>query len=93
MRVAILAHPLVCASARVLRKLLLFPILTTLVMLEPVVSFTCCLMMLGGIFAALVFEVSAVGPEFPFLLIAGVSLAFGVFLLLYHLLIALLLKD
>jgi hypothetical protein len=86
-------RPLLSASARVLGKMLLFPILTILVLLEPVVSFTCCFMALGGIFAAIVFEVSPVGPRFPFLVIFGMSLAFGALLLLYQALIMLLLKD
>ena len=34
-------------------------------------GFVCGLMMYGGIFAAIVFEVSAVGPRFPFLFILG----------------------
>lgn len=86
-------RPLLSAFARVLGKMLLFPILTTLLLLEPVVRFICCFMMFGGIFAAIVFEVSAAGPRFPFLAILSMSLAFGAFLLLYQALVALLLRD
>jgi hypothetical protein len=93
MRGAVQIRPILGGSARVVGKTLLFSILTTLVVLEPLVSFICCFMMFGGIFAAIVFEVSAVGPRFPFLVIFGMSLAFGVLLLLYQVLIALLLKE
>lgn len=92
-RVVVEIRPLLSASARVLGKMLLFPILTTLVLLEPVVSFVCCFMMFGGIFAAVVFEVSAAGPQFPFLAVFSMSLAFGFFLLLYQALVALLLRS
>lgn len=93
MRGAVQSSAFLRGSVRVLGKTLLFPILTTLVLLEPLVSFVCCFMMFGGIFAAIAFEVSAVGPRFPFLVVFGMSLAFGVFLLLYQVLIALLLKE
>jgi len=86
-------HPILIAVFRILGKTLLLPILAALVMLEPIVSFLCCFMLFSGMFAAIVFEVSAVGPRFPFLVFFGISLAFGVFLLLYHALIALLLRD
>jgi hypothetical protein len=73
----------------VLGKLLLFPVLTTLVLLEPVISFVCCFLMFGGVFAAIVFEVSAAGSRFPFFVILGMSFGFGAFLLAYQFLISL----
>lgn len=86
-------HPLLGTTARMLGKLLLLPILTTLILLLPIVSFICCFLMFGGMFAAIAFEVSAVGPKFPFLVVFGMSLAFGLFLLLYHALIWMLLRN
>ncbi|QOJ31399.1 MAG: hypothetical protein HRU81_04390 [Gammaproteobacteria bacterium] len=86
-------HQVLRTSVRIVAKMLLVPILTTLVLLEPVVSFVCCFMMFGGVFAGILFEVSAVGPRFPFLVILWISLAFGALLILYHALIALLLKG
>jgi hypothetical protein len=86
-------HPLLTTSVRVLWKVLLFPIAATLLLLEPVVGFACGVMMFGGIFAAVAFEVSAVGPRFPFLFMLGLSLSFGIFFLLYQFLIVFLVRD
>jgi hypothetical protein len=86
-------HPVLDASACVLRKAALFPIVAVLLLLEPAVGFVCGVMMFGGVFAAVVFEMSAAGPRFPFLPVLGLSLGFGVFYLLYHFLIALLVRD
>ena len=43
--------------------------------------------------AAVAFELSAVGPRFPFLQIAGMALAFGLFAAVYHLALMLLVRD
>jgi hypothetical protein len=50
-------------------------------------------MMFGGIFAAIVFEVSAVGPRFPFLFMLGLSLSFGVIYMLYQFLLTFVVRD
>ena len=86
-------HPVLTGSARVLWKVVLFPIAATLLLLEPVVGFVCGVMMFGGIFAAIVFEVSAVGPRFPFLVVLGLSLSFGVIYMLNQFLLASLVMD
>ena len=86
-------HPVLNASAGVLRKVVLFPIVAVLLLLEPAVGFVCGVLMFGGIFTAVVFEMSAAGPRFPFLLVLGLSLGFGVFYLLYQCLIAFLVRD
>jgi len=71
----------------------LFPIIGVLLLLEPVVAFVCGVMMFGGVLATVLFEVSATGPRFPFLLVLALSLSFGVFHLLYQFLIAFLVRD
>jgi hypothetical protein len=43
--------------------------------------------------AAVAFELSAVGPRFPFLQIAGMALGFGLFAALYHLALMVLVRD
>jgi hypothetical protein len=79
-------HPVLSTPARV-------PVAVALFVLAPVVSFVCAVMMFGGIFAAIVFEVSAVGPRFPFLVVLGLSLGFGALFMLYQCLLALLVRD
>lgn len=66
------------------------PLLGVLVMLEPIVRVLCSLVMVLGVIASVVFEISAVGPRFPFIGMLALSLTFGVFLFLYYGLIALL---
>ena len=46
-----------------------------------------------GVLVAVAFELSAVGPRFPFLQVCAVSFACGVLLILYHSAIALLVRD
>lgn len=55
-----------------------------LTMLEPVVRAVFSFAMLLGIIAAIVFELSAVGPRFPFLEMLALSLGFGAALFLYY---------
>lgn len=67
-------------------------LLPTLALLEPVVRYICCFLMFGGILVAVLFESSAVGPRFPFLVIFGISLAFGATALLYQMLLEMLVR-
>ncbi len=69
------------------------PIGTVLVLLEPLVRTLCAGAMVLGVLAAVLFELSAVGPRFPFLQIAGMSLGFGVVLFLYYGLLSLFIAD
>lgn len=48
---------------------------------------------IAGLLAAVAFELSAVGPRFPFLQVAGLALAFGLFAALYQLLLMILVRD
>jgi hypothetical protein len=68
------------------------PVLGALVLIEPVVRIVCSCALILGIIASVVFELSAVGPRFPFLVMLGASLGFGALLILYEGLIALLSK-
>lgn len=86
-------HPALTTSVRVLWKIVLCPIVVSLLLLEPIVGLVCGVMMFGGIFAAIVFEVSAVGPRFPFLFMLSMSLSFGVIYMLYQFLLAFLVRD
>ena len=85
-------HPALSALARVLAMVRL-PIVAVLLLLEPVVNVVCGAGAVLGVLAAAAFEVSAVGPRFPFLHVATISLACGVLLILYHSAIALLVRD
>lgn len=60
------------------------PLFAVLALLEPVIRFVCILAMLLGIIAAIVFELSAVGPRFPFLEMLALSLGFGAALFAYY---------
>jgi len=78
------------ATARLFWNALRIPVLGALVLIAPIVRFVCSCALVLGIIASVVFEVSAVGPRFPFLLMLGASLGFGAFLVLYEGLIAIL---
>lgn len=75
---------------RLLWNLLRFPMLGILMLLEPVVRYALSVAMVLGVFASVAFELSAVGPRFPSLIVLASSLACGVALFLYYGLIALL---
>jgi len=70
-----------------------FPLLATVLLLAPLVYMFCGVMMVGGVLAAILFQISAVGPRFPFLHVVGISLLFGVVMLLYYAVVAIILKD
>jgi hypothetical protein len=61
--------------------------------LEPVVGFICGLGLVLGVLASVLFEVSAVGPRFPFVKALWISLSFGVILFLYYGLVSIFVKD
>lgn len=85
-------HPALNAIARVL-TIARLPIVGVLLLLEPVVNVVCGAVAVLGVLVAVAFELSAVGPRFPFLLTTAISLAFGALLVLYHSAIALLVRD
>lgn len=66
-------------------------LIVMLTCLEPFVRVTCSLAMILGMVAAVVFEISAVGPDFSFLGILAASLCFGLALAAYYALLGLLL--
>lgn len=65
-------------------------LLTALLLCEPIVRWVCATAMILGIVVCVLFEVSAAGPQFPFLAMFALSISFGVALVLYEGLIALL---
>lgn len=80
-------------AGRVLWKFIRLPIAAVLVLLEPVVGFICGLGLVLGVLTSILFEISAVGPRFPFLKVLGISLSFGVIIFLYHGLVSLFVED
>lgn len=80
------------ATGRLFWNAIRVPVLGVLVLIEPVVRIVCSCALILGTIASVVFELSAVGPRFPFLLMLGASLGFGALLVLYEGLIALLAK-
>ncbi len=74
-------HPALGASARMTWKVVSFPLIAGLLLLKPIVDALCA------------FELSAVGPRFPFLQIAGMALGFGLFAAAYHLALMVLVRD
>lgn len=78
------------ATGRLFWNAIRVPVLGVLVLIGPVVRVVCSSALVLGVIASVVFEVSAVGPRFPFLVMLGASLGFGALLVLYESLIALL---
>jgi hypothetical protein len=87
------ARPLLAGTVRVLWNAIRLPIAATLLALEPVVEFVCGAGLVLGILASVLFEMSAVGPRFPFAKVLGISLSFGVILFLYYGLLSLFVED
>jgi hypothetical protein len=75
---------------RLLWNALRAPLLGILLLLEPLARYALSVAMVLGVFVSVVFEISAVGPRFPFLTMLAASLGCGLTLLLYYGLIALL---
>ncbi|MBK6598552.1 MAG: hypothetical protein IPG25_11975 [Proteobacteria bacterium] len=86
-------HSALSTSARVTWKVVSFPLIAGMLLAQPVVNFICGFMLIGGFVAAIAFEISAVGPRFPFLQVAGLALAFGLFAVLYQLALMALVRD
>lgn len=87
------SRPLLNRLARALSTVLRLPIVALLLLFEPVVNVVCGAAAILGVLIAVVFELSAAGPRFPFIQVASISLAFGVILVLYHSVLALLVRD
>jgi hypothetical protein len=69
------------------------PVAALLLLLEPLVGFVCGLGLVLGVLASILFEMSAVGPRFPFAKAMIISLSFGVILFLYYGLLSLFVED
>lgn len=79
--------------AQPLWNIVRLPIAGVLFLLEPIVAFVCGVGLVLGIFASVMFEISAVGPKFPFLQVLSIALSFGVMLFLYYALLSLFVAD
>jgi hypothetical protein len=69
------------------------PIAAALLALEPIVGFICGAGLVLGVLASILFEISAVGPRFPFVNALCISLSVGVILFLYYAALSLLVED
>jgi hypothetical protein len=85
-------HPALGTSARMTWKVVSFPLIAGL-LLKPIVDALCAFVLVSGPVAAIAFELSAVGPRFPFLQIAGMALGFGLFAAGYQLALTVLVRD
>ena len=83
---------LATGALRLLWNFVRLPVHAVLVLCEPLVRFLCSAVVVLGVFTAALFEISAVGPRFPFLGMLACSLGFGAVLLLYEGLIFWLMK-
>lgn len=73
----------VCAR-RLLQAVVFVPLAVLLQLLEPVVRSVLATAMVIGFVMAVVFELSAVGPKFPFLVVAAASVACGFVLIAFY---------
>jgi len=87
------ARPLLAGTVRILWNAVRLPIAAALLALEPVVGVVCGGGLVLGILVSVLFEMSAVGPRFPFLRVLGISLSFGVILFLYYGLLSFFVED
>ena len=69
------------------------PVAAVLLALEPIVGFICGAGLVLGVLASILFEISTVGPRFPFVKALCVSLSFGVILFLYYAALSLFVED
>lgn len=69
---------------RLVWKLILLPLAIVLGVLAPIVDWVCGIFIVLGSIASIAIEVSAAGPEFPFLTMMAVWLGLFVFLVAYH---------
>jgi len=84
---------LLSSAVRELWKAIRLPIAAVVLLLEPIVGFICGLGLMLGVLTSILFEMSAVGPKFPFVKVIGISFAFGVILFLYYGLASIFVKD
>jgi hypothetical protein len=80
------------SALRVLWNIVRAPILAALLLCEPIVQFICAAAMVLGVFGAIILQVSAIGAHFPLVGMLAFTVGFGVALILYYGLIALLLE-
>lgn len=80
-------------AVRVLWNAIRLPIAGVLLLLEPIIGFICGLGLVLGVLVSILFEMSAVGPIFPFVKALGISLSFGAILFLYYGLVSIFVKD
>jgi hypothetical protein len=86
-------RPFLATAARALWNAVRLPIAAVLLALEPIVGFICGLGLVLGVMASILFEISAVGPRFPFAKAMIISLSFGLILFLYYGLLSLFVED
>ena len=87
------ARPWLAGTVRVVWNGVRLAVAATLLALEPVVGFVCGAGLVFGILVSVLFEMSAVGPRFPFAKVLGISLSFGVILFLYYGLLSWFVED
>ena len=87
------ADSMFSACARVLWRAIRLPIVLALLLIEPIINVVCGLAIVGGVFAAVAFESSAVSARFPLLLVLALSVGFAALLVIYHSLVVLLVRD
>lgn len=86
-------HPVVSTTLRVVVKTLLAPIVFGLALLEPILRYLAVLMVFVGVITATIWEMSAVGPTFPFLKFVATSFSGVVIYVLYYWLFSFLIAD
>ena len=88
------AHPNTRSFAngglRLLWNAVRLPLLAVLTLLVPVVEVVCGGLLLLGLLVSIAFKISGAGAHYPFWPMVALSLGFGLFVILYHALIALL---
>jgi hypothetical protein len=80
-------------AGRVLWNAIRLTVAAALVLVEPIVGFVCGLGLVLGVIVSILFEISIVGPKFPFLKVLSISLSFGLILFLYYGLLSLFVED
>ena len=80
-------------ALRLLWKAARLPVAGIVLLLEPVVQWVCSLVIVLGVVACILFELSAIGPEFPLMIVLGVLSSFGIVLVLYYGLVSLVVED
>jgi hypothetical protein len=86
-------RPALASAGRVLWNTVRLSIAAVLLLLEPAVAFICGAGLVLGVLACILFEISAVGPRFPFVKALCISLSFGVILFLFYGALSLFVED